>query len=280
MANRIAAGMTEWQARIGRTTIYDAFRSGRQNIDSQLIGELVQALGESDDEAKRWMARCDAVRASMSARAPRHRVDLPSAPLQPALAPRLRVALLVVCVAINLGGRLLVNGTHMPLYLDMIGTAIAAIIVGPWQGAAVGVLTSVIGVSSSGWVSLPFVPVEVAGALIWGYGVRRFKFGSTVPRYFLLNVIVALVCSVIAVPTIVWLEHGITGNGADHITHTMNLFWHNLFSAVLSQNLMTSLADKLISGFIALGVAESLPVGRPGSSLKLSSSWLQSRSAA
>ena len=41
-------------------------------------------------------------------------VELPSAPIRPELASRLQLVLMVLCVAIDLGGRVLVDGTHMP----------------------------------------------------------------------------------------------------------------------------------------------------------------------
>jgi energy-coupling factor transport system substrate-specific component len=275
---RMQRGMSEWEARVGRTTVYDAFRPGRRNIDPELIGDLALALGVPDDEAAVWVKRCQALRSapneSAQLAAP---VDLPS-PTPRVLKPRLQVAFMVGCVAINLFGRVLVNATHLPLYLDMVGTAISAIILGPWKGAAVGTVTSVAGSAASGWVSVPFAPVEIVGALIWGYGVRRFRMGTTVPRFFVLNAVVAVTCSVIAVPIIVWVDNGITGNGADQITRTMELFWHSLFVAVLSQNILTSLADKLVSGFVALGVAEAMPAVGNRSGLRLTSPWLQTRS--
>jgi energy-coupling factor transport system substrate-specific component len=294
IAQRVARGISEWEARVGRTTVYDAFRPGRQLLDPDLIGEIVRALGGSDDEAAEWVRRCEATRQLSAHRSDGDHLDanepaldsvvaastevqLPSVPLRPILTRRVQVAVVLGCIAVNLGGRLLVNTTHMPLYLDMVGTAIAAILLGPWKAVVVGLSTSVAGAATSGFVSIPFAPVEVVGALIWGYGVRRFRLGTTVPRYFALNVVVALACSVVAVPVIVWLDHGVTGNGADQLTRTMDLFWHSLFAAVCSQNILTSLVDKLISGFIALGVAEALPAGAALGSerLRLASPWLQ-----
>src|SRR5690606_987196 len=91
--------------------------------------------------------------------------------------------LMAGCVAINFVGREFVDLLHLPLYLDMVGTAIAAMALGPWRGAAVGATTNLVGVIGSGWVSLPFMLVNVVGALAWGYGVRRWDLGRTLLRF-------------------------------------------------------------------------------------------------
>lgn len=289
MRQRVARGMSEWEARVGRTTVYDAFQPGRRVLDADLVGELVRALGGSAEDVDRWVARCHAARWLVSsggrasaqdalAKTPAYAEHEPGhgSAVRPALATHVKTLIVVACIALNMGGRVLVDVTHMPLYLDMVGTAITAIIVGPWAGVGVGVATSLVGAAYSGWISVPFAPVEAVGALIWGYGVRRFKFGRTVPRFFLLNVLVAVACSVVAVPVIVWLDHGVTGSGADQITRTIKLAWHSLLASVAAQNIMTSLVDKLISGFIALGVAEAMPASltERRERLQLRSAWL------
>ena len=162
------------------------------------------------------------------------------------------------CLAINLLGRGMVDMLKIPLYLDMVGTAVAAIILGPWWGAGVGLSTNLLGVGISGYDSIPFAVVNVAGALVWGYGVRKFRMGTTVPRFFGLSAITALCCSVLAVPIILALD-GQTGNGADDVIAIIDEFVSSLWLAVASANVITSMADKVISGAVALLAVDVLP---------------------
>jgi energy-coupling factor transport system substrate-specific component len=141
----------------------------------------------------------------------------------------------------------------------MIGTAISAIVLGPWWGALVGVLTNTGSALISGPVSLPFAIVNVVGALLWGYGVRSWGLGKTIPRFFILNVIVAVACTIVAAPIIVLVFGGATGNGADARTGTFLAVGQNLVGSVFSSNILTSLADKIIGGFVALAIIEALP---------------------
>jgi len=169
-------------------------------------------------------------------------------------------ALLVACVALNLLGRVLVDVLTLPLYLDMTGTAIAAVGLGPWWGALVGVATNLAGSASSGAASIPFALVNVVGALIWGYGVRSLGWGRSIARFFALNVVVALACTLVAAPIIVFAFGGeVSGHGAAAVTETILAASHSLVVAAFSANLLTSLADKLIAGFVALVALDALP---------------------
>lgn len=250
-------GEPEAQARPARTTVYDAFRAGRRRIDTALVLDIVRALGADEPEVERWAERCRTA----------HRSE-PPAPVTPAAPPQVEpapppalraiVLLCLGCLLLNLLGRTLIDFVQLPLYLDMVGTAVAAVVAGPWWGVGVGVTTNLLGVPLSGWESAPFALVNVAGALVWGYGVRRYRMGTTIPRYAALNCLAAVTCSVIAVPIIITLD-GVTGHGADDVTATILEAVGLLWLAVASSNILTSLADKVLSGFVALLAVDVLP---------------------
>jgi energy-coupling factor transport system substrate-specific component len=254
---REARGVPAAAARPGRTTVYDVFRAGRRRLDVDLVLDLVRALGADEEEVARWADACRVARGGPPV--------VPEPAPAPEEAPRVlrsRVVALVLVggLALNLVGRLVVDGLHLPLYLDMVGTAVAAVVLGPWWGVLVGVGTNVGGVGISGTVSLAFVPVNVVGALLWGYGARRFAMTRSTGRFFLLNLLVAVACTVVAVPIVLGL--GGSGHDSDDIATLIALTSHSVVVAVLSANLLTSVADKLICGFVALAAAEAL--GAPG----------------
>ncbi len=117
------------------------------------------------------------------------------------------------------------------------------------------------GRSWSAAISLPFAVVNIAGALVWGYGVRRWGLGRSLGRFFSLNVLVALVCTLIAVPVLVLVFGGSAGHEQDTLTATFFEMTHTLAVAVGFSNLLTSVGDKMISGFLALVVISTLPLG-------------------
>ena len=262
-------------ARPARTTVYDAFRTGRRRLDTALVLDIVRALGADEDEVAGWADRCRTARlaeafpprAEEPAAAPSDTTPpppTPPAPSPPAPPPppvTAKAGLLVAlgCVVVNMVGRVLVVVIpEIPLYLDMVGTAVAAVVLGPWWGVGVGLGTNLLGTIVSGPESIPFAIVNVAGALVWGYGVRRWRMGRTLPRFFALNCLVAVVCTSLAVPIIVALG-GETGNGADDVIAAIQETVESLWLAVASANILTSLADKTISGFVALLAVDVLP---------------------
>lgn len=265
-------GMTAERARVGRTTVYDVFRMGRQRIDADLVADIARALGEDEEAAAEWGREAGRARQAATAVQPGpHPVADTPVPAAGGRLPAARwvVLALVGSLLANLVGRVLVDLLDLPVYLDMVGTAFSAILLGPWWGALVGVLTNVAGTSVSGPESLLFAPVNVLGALIWGYGVRR-GLAVSIPRFFVLNLVVALACSSLAVPIIVLLEGGVSGHGTDRIVLSAMTLMSSLWASVTVANLLSSVVDKLICGFVSLAVLETLPPGsRP-------TGWLRS----
>jgi energy-coupling factor transport system substrate-specific component len=262
---RREAGATPEAARVARSSVYDLFRPGRSRLNLELVREVAAVLGVPPGEVE------DRIASSRNGSAPVLEPPTPQSTPQPTPDPtaepvaqrapglRLVLAVAVACVAANVLGRGLVYALQLPLHLDMVGTAVAALVIGPWVGAMVGASTNAVGVLISGWTSLPFALVNIAGALVWGYGARA-GLGRTLPRFAGLNVLVALVCTLVAVPILVLLFGGSVGNGQETIAATLSEMGNSLVVAVTGANILVSLSDKLISGFLALVVVASLPL--------------------
>src|SRR5699024_1608208 len=107
-----------------------------------------------------------------------------------------------------------------------------------------------------GTMALPFALVNAAGALVWGYGVRRSAWAATFTQFFRLNFTAAIVCTLVAVPILILGYHGGTGHESDQLTDTFTSSGQSLVAAVLLSNGMTSILDKLATGFIALVVMQ------------------------
>lgn len=280
VAQRLADGRDEHAARVAKSSVHDAMRLGRSRINVPLVRELVHVLGGHPDLVDEWIARAHqqwekSLEAPPGqprpAAGPQGPPDVPQAPgqaderadEQAEVGPSTVVLLMAGCLAINLLGREFVDFFAFPIYLDMVGTAIAAIALGPWRGASVGLATNLVGALGSGWISLPFAAVNVVGALVWGYGVRRWDMGRTLPRFFALNLGVALACSAVAVPILLLAHEGLRA-GHDSVTMLVQETLGSVHGAVAFSNLLTSSADKLLSGFVALVVVSTLPVALRG----------------
>jgi energy-coupling factor transport system substrate-specific component len=169
------------------------------------------------------------------------------------------VALVPIGAALNVVGGTINAALGLPTFLDMIGTAVVAILLGPWWGALVGVMGNLGGAFFTGPIGIPFAIVNVVGALIWGYGVRSFAMGVTPVRFFSLNVIVALATAAVAAPIVAFVFGGATGHPSDALTLVFVNAGQGLLGAVFASSILVTLADKIISGFLALSIIEALP---------------------
>ncbi|QJU53488.1 ECF transporter S component [Herbiconiux sp. KACC 21604] len=264
---RLARGAAESAAFPPRSTVYDAFRPGRTRLDPELLRDIVCALGASQGEAEGWVERARQLRRGGEPGARQRAGAVPEvaadpvpvvrpAPLAVAASASRRwwsiPALLLGCTIANLLGIVVVQALHLPIYLDMTGTAVASIVLGPWQGALVAVSSNLLGFAVGAPGAAPFALVNLAGALVWGYGVRRFRLGDDFVRFFALNLLAATACSLVGAPLGVLLFGGLSGHGSDTVTESIVTTGVPLIAAAFSSNILTSVLDKLLTGFLAL----------------------------
>ncbi|MBN9201413.1 MAG: hypothetical protein ABS61_01020 [Microbacterium sp. SCN 70-18] len=265
VARRMSEGASEAASRVARSTVYDAFQPGRRRLNPGLVREIVLALGLDAAQADEWHERCVLTRQPVPARTvapaapdahPDDAAATPPAPLVPpqALRRALIAVLLVACLGLNLFGTTLVLRLEIPLFLDTIGTALAAFALGPWYGVAVGVATGLFGMVSSTPETVVFSAVSVVAALLWGYGLRRYA--RTPLRFLALAVTVAVACSVVAAPLNLALYGGASTNASSaFLPVTTSL---GLIASVFAVNLGASLVDKVLTAFLALVAARWL----------------------
>src|SRR5207249_608055 len=94
----------------------------------------------------------------------------------------------------------LLNGL---LFLDMLGTALAALALGPWWAATIGVLTNVLLANIPGHEQyFNYTIVNVSGALLWGYldrtWIRVFPAHNTNRRLLARITLLGLFCGLLS----------------------------------------------------------------------------------
>ena len=271
---RLAAGAAPGSAQIARSTVYDVFRPGRSRVNPDLVEEIVTALGLTESESLQWRQRY--VDARVGQRPPHSLTPelplvaapalgptptiAPGEPASPLRNPAIIAMFIFACVGLNNIGAQFVMALDVPLYLDMAGTAVAAVIFGPWYG----VLVALVHHGTAAWIEgqtsqLWFTLVNVTGALVWGYGVHRWRMGRTAFRFFLLNLLAGVACSIVAVPVLMAVFGGIWLHPTQTVlVPVLRADGMGLLESVLSVNLLLSLTDKLFSGCVALAIAYGL----------------------
>ena len=266
--HREAAGMHPAAARVARSSVHAMFGTGRRRLNPDLVQEIVRALGENERSAAAWRERCIEVQrefkrpesAVSSLPPPVSTSTVPQSflqisPTSAPISPLVTALIMLACIGLNYFGNTVNAKFSLPLFLDMIGTATAAIALGPWYGALVGLSSNLLFAIGANPVSIPFALVNIAGALVWGYGVRAWRMRRPWWRFFLLNILVAICCTLVAVPINVLLFGGVAhGHAAVDLVAVLIASGEGLWRAVFSVNIAMSIADKLLAGYIALGI--------------------------
>ena len=168
------------------------------------------------------------------------------------------IALVPVASVLNVIGGTVAGALKLPIFLDMIGTAVVAMTIGPWWGALVGVITNVTSGFITGPVSIPFAACNDVGALIWGYGTK-WGWANDKLKFFGLSVASAVGVSLMAAPIVIFVFGGATGHASDVLTAGLIAAGGDMWTSVFSSNIIVSSADKILSSFLALAIIGALP---------------------
>lgn len=154
--------------------------------------------------------------------------------------------LLILCLGINYLGSTLANRVGLPVWLDSIGTVLAAYMGGPFIGGAIGLTTNLLFymISGDNWI---FAIVSVWIGVIVGIVSVKKNRRMTLFEALTLSGVVALGCTVIAVPLSMLLNNGSTGNiwGDSLISFLMESGSPRVLAVVVGQ-IYVELLDKVV----------------------------------
>lgn len=177
----------------------------------------------------------------------------------PLLSPRL-LALIPLAVGVNLAMGLFAAQTHLPLFLDTVGTVLVAGLAGPWVAMLTGLFSQLAFTAVSGNATwLAFLPVQLVVALYAGVAARLGAFTS-VSRAVLSGVGLGFVAATISWPISYLLFGGVTVGGVTALTTLLYGLGLPLEWAVLAASLSNDLLDKTVTFLLVRAVLVSLPL--------------------
>lgn len=171
--------------------------------------------------------------------------------------------LFVAGVLVNIGGQNLNDLLGLPLFLDSIGTVMVAVILGPWVGASVGFISNFLMGLITNPVLIPFALINVLIGLVVGFLVRKRGFKDFLTPLY-ASMILMVLCPLFAAPIAVYLFGGVTGGGLDKIYYTLLQSGQDVMSSSFIVRIPLTLADKLISTYLILGLIYILPINWRG----------------
>lgn len=166
--------------------------------------------------------------------------------------------LIAGCIALNMALGKTVSILKLPVFLDSIGTMLAAVLCGPVVGLLTGLITNLLWGLISSPTAAAFAPVAATIGLVAGLlaraGLFRQPWGAAIA-----GAIIAVALAFVAVPIRIYMFGGVTGSGADFLTAYMLKVGQSLFGSVVVTVITSNLLDKILTALIVWGIVKALP---------------------
>jgi len=162
------------------------------------------------------------------------------------------------CIALNMALGKTVAILKLPVFLDSIGTMLAAVLCGPLVGLLTGLVTNLLWGLISSPTAAAFAPVAATIGLVAGLLARAGLFRQPW-RAAIAGAIIAMALAFVAVPIRIYLFGGVTGSGADFLTAYLLKVGQSLFGSVLVTVITSNLMDKILTALIVWGIVRGLP---------------------
>lgn len=153
-------------------------------------------------------------------------------------------------LGLNFIGSLLQVLFFPPLFLDSIGTMVSAILVGPWIGGVVGLLTNTLKGLVYSTLSIPFGLVNFGIGVATGYTVILLKGYHRWYAPFIVGVITAILAPLLAAPIATYLFGGITSHGIDKFVAALIGGGNSILGSAFWGRIPWSFVDKIISAYV------------------------------
>lgn len=173
------------------------------------------------------------------------------------------IAMIPLMIGINVVSAYL--AANSPIWADTIGSQLAGIIIGPFNGLVVGALTNVFKWVTFDPYALPYAIVNAAIGLIAGacalFGlIRPQRTTSQALRVILVGILLAVTATLTSTPLNVSLYGGTTGKPwVDAIFAGLLAAKWDVFPASMTAEFISDISDKTITFFISWLIYTKVP---------------------
>lgn len=168
--------------------------------------------------------------------------------------------IIALSLFMNLTGSALQSFFDLPIFLDTIGTMFTAIMIGPWIGGLVGLMTNTFeGVFYSS-LSVPFGLVNFGVGIVTGYFVIYFKGYHKLWIPLVIGSVIALLAPLMAAPIATYLFGGITAHGVDKFVIALMESGYSMLSSAFWGRIPYSFIDKIMTAYLVFFLVKYWPV--------------------
>lgn len=172
-----------------------------------------------------------------------------------------QLALMGMLIALNVAVGGIVHVVKLPIFLDAIGTILAALVLGLIPGIIVGVLSFVVAAAVISPVYIWFIATQAVIAAFIYLLASRFSAFKSLPRVIPTGIALGVIAGIVSAPVIVIVFGGVAGSGRDLITAGLLSTGQQIYKAVILSGAASEPVDKLLQTLAAFFVLKSLPKG-------------------
>lgn len=174
------------------------------------------------------------------------------------------VALIPVCIGLNVTGHAVAVALRLPLFGDSIGTVLGAVLGGPWVGASIGLITNFVSSNTVDPIAAPYAVVSVAigfAAGLVGYLDQRRRLADWIALWS----VCFLLASLLSTPLNLLLNGGRSGVplGDGLYSYLAGVLHLPTFLASFLAEAAVDVPDKLLTVLAALLIYRALPIRAP-----------------
>jgi energy-coupling factor transport system substrate-specific component len=183
------------------------------------------------------------------------------------------IVLIALCAALNLALGGIVYLIKLPIYLDMVGTMLCALILATRPSRAfiaaalAGILSFVVGVVFNPflpWFSLTVVTVAALTAFVTAksagpLGTAPVSSAPFIGRVVGYGVLTGIVAAIVSAPVAVYLFGGVTGSGTALLIAFFMKIGNQLLNAALLSGLTAEPIDKTLQLLLAVLLYRATP---------------------
>lgn len=162
---------------------------------------------------------------------------------------------IAAAIALNYLGANIALFLKLPLYLDMIGTLLIALLFGPWLGAVTAIVSALLSWMTTDIFALFYAPVAIITALTAGVFLRQHnRAKDLIWKALCISFPGTLVASIITVT----LFKGITSSGSSLLVQILHGLGLDLMVSVIVIQAGTDYLDRLVSLLLVLMISKAL----------------------
>ena len=167
------------------------------------------------------------------------------------------LSILAFAAAVNVTGGSIALFFRLPVYLDTVGTMLAAALLGPVYGMVPGLISGLVSGFTSDIYALYYIPVQLITGAMAGLLFKKFDMKGFC--IILAAACISLPGTVVSAAITAAVFGGITSSGSTVLVQLLHVAGLNMTASVCAVQALTDYADRAVVLLLVIMILAALP---------------------